>query len=73
MVNVQEIFRIDEKKKIYRKFLMKNGNIIGAVLINKIEDAGIINTMIRKPINMEKFKNSLLIDTHNRISTIIKK
>jgi len=39
-----------------KKFLMKNGNIIGAVLINKIEDAEIINTMIRKPINIEKLK-----------------
>jgi len=70
---VKEIFRIDTKKKIYRKFLIKNGNIIGAVLINKIEDAGIINTMIRKQINLEKIKTNLLIDNHSSITSVIVK
>jgi len=56
-----------------RKFLIKNGNIIGAVLINKIEDAGIINTMIRKQINLEKIKTKLLIDNHSSIASVIVK
>lgn len=68
---VKEMFRIDTKKKIYRKFLIKNGNIIGAVLINKIEDAGIINTMIRKQINLEKIKTNLLIDNHSSITSVM--
>lgn len=43
------LIKRDEKKDIYRKLCLdKNGIIIGAVLINQLEDLGIIHNLIRK-------------------------
>ncbi len=45
----ESLIKRDEKNNIYRKICLdKNGIIIGAVLINQIEDLGIIHNLIRK-------------------------
>lgn len=48
--NVSEILiKRDEKKNIYRKLCLdRNGIIIGAILINQLEDLGVIHSLIRK-------------------------
>lgn len=46
---VETLLKNDEKRNIYRKICLdENGLIIGAILINQVDDLGIIHTLIRE-------------------------
>jgi nitrite reductase (NADH) large subunit len=44
----------DETQKIYRKFFLQQGRMIGAVLVNGIEDIGLIRSLIVRQIDVSK-------------------
>ncbi len=57
---VETLLRKDEKRNIYRKICLdENGLIIGAILINQVEDLGIIHALIRER------KDGEILKTHS--------
>ena len=50
------------KNRVYKKLIIKNDAIIGAILINEIDRAGIINGLIRNKTNAKNFKTKLIQD-----------
>lgn len=49
----------DDKKGIYRKFLLKENKIIGAILLQSIQDVGIVLNLIIKGIDVSHCKHEL--------------
>ena len=58
-----EILRhIDKKKGTYRKILVKKDKIVGAVLLGKYQDAGIILNLMTKRRDISKIKETLAMN-----------
>ena len=56
----EELVSIDKKNNSYKKIILKNNIICGAILINKVENAGVYNILIRKKVDVLKIKGKLL-------------
>lgn len=54
--------RKDTEKDFYRKIVIKENRIVGAILMNNIERGGIILGLIRDRIDTSSFKESLIND-----------
>lgn len=52
----------DEKNDFYRKIVLKNNRIVGAIFLGKIERAGIFSGLIKDKINVSSSKHELLSD-----------
>lgn len=52
--------KYDPRKMVYKKIILKNDIIKGAILINMIDRAGIINGLIKEKTNVKNFKKKLL-------------
>jgi len=51
----------DEKRNIYRKVCVdENGIFIGAILINKVDDLGVIHGLIREKKSAEALKHNAI-------------
>ena len=48
------------KDNIYKKIVLKNGRVIGVILLNCIERAGIYGALIKEKIDVSSFKDELL-------------
>ena len=49
-----------EDKRIYRKLVLKDGRLVGALLVGRIERAGILSGLIRDKLPVNGFKDRLL-------------
>ncbi|MCM8796210.1 MAG: FAD-dependent oxidoreductase, partial [Candidatus Omnitrophica bacterium] len=58
----------DEKKLIYKKVVLKDNKILGAIFINDIERAGIYTGLIKDRVNVKSFKEHLLKEDFGLIS-----
>jgi len=45
----------------YRKIVLQNDRLVGAVLVGSVDRAGIFSGLIREKVNMAPFKESLLL------------
>lgn len=54
--------KIDFKNKIYKKIVLKENKIVGAIYLGEIERAGIVNGLIKNKIDVSNIKNLLLDD-----------
>ncbi|MFN3967077.1 MAG: NAD(P)/FAD-dependent oxidoreductase, partial [Endomicrobiia bacterium] len=57
--NIEVLVTKNERKCIYKKFLIKNGCLIGFVLIGDIQQAGVYNSLVRKKVDITKIKEYL--------------
>ncbi len=58
--NRTEVFTcIDKRKSIYRKILVQNNRIVGAVMLGAYQDAGVVLYLLRKRKNIERIKGTL--------------
>lgn len=57
--NFEEIKYADEGRDIYRRFLLSDNRIVGAVLLSKITDAGIIRNLIENKTDITPWKDRL--------------
>ena len=57
--NFEELKYIEPKREIYRKFLLDSNRIIGAVLLGKIQDAGVIRNCIENRIDISPWKDRI--------------
>ena len=62
-----EILKRSDGRK-YRKIVLKNDVIVGAIFIGCIDRAGIITGLIRDRINVKNFKDALLDDNFGFVS-----
>lgn len=54
--------KIDEEKRFYRKIILRENRIVGAILLGKIERAGIFSGLVKDRIDVSSFKEELLSD-----------
>jgi nitrite reductase (NADH) large subunit len=52
----------DRKNKVYKKLVFRNNRVVGVVLVNAIDKAGIFVTLIKKKIDVSAVKELLLQD-----------
>lgn len=57
--NFEELKYADAKREIYRKFLLADNRIVGAILLNKIGDAGIIRSLIDNRTEITPWKERM--------------
>jgi NAD(P)H-nitrite reductase large subunit len=62
------LVKTDERKKIYKKIVLDEGRVIGAIFIGDIDKAGIVTGLIRGKIDVSGFRNLLLTDEFGLIS-----
>jgi len=55
----------DEKNFIYKRIILRNNSIIGAVFIKDVKMAGVYMALMRSKTNLENYKNFLLKDWFN--------
>lgn len=60
--DVEIIKRLDLERRIYRKFYIKDGRILGFMFINSIDRTGMIVDLMRNQIDISDFKEQLLSD-----------
>jgi len=54
--------RYDEAQKVYKKIVLKDDVIVGAIFVNKIDRAGVFTGLIKNRANVRLFKDALLRD-----------
>ena len=60
LANAEELVAADKAKCSYRKILLRDGKIAGAIFVNDIDRAGIITGLMTDGISVEPFKHDLL-------------
>ncbi len=64
----QVIKKIDRKNAIYRKLLLKEDRVVGAIFVGEIDRAGIITGLLREGLSVRAFKKELLKESFGLIS-----
>jgi NAD(P)H-nitrite reductase large subunit len=54
--------RLDRARSLYKKIVLKDDRVVGAILLNAIERAGVYGMLIREGIDVKEFKDQLLGD-----------
>jgi len=54
--------KLDEENNVYKKLVLKDNIIVGMTMVNCIERAGVLFNLMKKQINVKKFKQNLLSD-----------
>ena len=52
-------------KETYRKLVLKDGRMVGAILMGQIQKAGIFSTLLKKKINVVEYIPFLMSDRLN--------
>jgi len=52
--------KLDLDRKIYKRFLIRDGRIVGMILVNEVDRAGVILGLMRDRVDVTSFKNNLL-------------
>jgi NAD(P)H-nitrite reductase large subunit len=60
--SLEVLVKLDVANNVYKKLVLKNNVIVGMTMVNCIERAGILFGLMKKQINVKKFKASLLDD-----------
>jgi Pyridine nucleotide-disulphide oxidoreductase. len=62
------VVKADLDKNTYKKIVLKGNNIVGFILINDVDRAGIYTGLIREKIDVTPFRNHLLKDDFGYIN-----
>ena len=54
--------RLDRDRSYYKKIVVKDNRVVGVILVNSVERAGVYGMLIREGINVRDFKDQLLSD-----------
>ena len=66
--DVECITRYDEDENTYKKLVLKDNRIVGAIFIGDIERAGIFTGLIKQKVDVSRFKDVLLSDDFGLLS-----
>ena len=64
----QVIKKLDRQSNTYRKIVLKEDKIVGALLTGQIDRAGIITGLLRDGIKIKRFKKELMNEPFGFIS-----
>ena len=53
---------VDRAKSSYKKIVLRNDRVVGAILLNAVERAGVYGMLIREEVDVKEFKDQLLGD-----------
>lgn len=59
---LEVLTQLDVERKVYKKIVLKNNQIVGLTLVGQIELSGVYYYLIKNSINVKKFKTQLLAD-----------
>ncbi len=65
--NCEVISEYNPDDRSYKKIVVKENKVVGAILVNRIERAGVINSLIRDNVDVSCFKKSILDDNFGLI------
>jgi len=65
-INIKTIY--DQEKSVYKKFYIKNNELVGYLLINDIDRAGIYTDLIKRKVDISSFEEKLGEDGFGFIS-----
>jgi len=70
----KEIIRKDESKNSYKKIVLRNNIIVGAIFVNSVTAIGIVGTLIKHKIDIAGIKDVILEDyfDYGKIVNLIK-
>jgi nitrite reductase (NADH) large subunit len=70
----EQLVKEDEKNFVYKKVVLKKNKLQGKILVNRIEQAGVIGVLMRKKVDISPIKPMLLEDRFDfaKILPIIK-
>ena len=70
----EEIVKKDESKNIYKKIVLRDNTILGAIFVNSVDTIGVIGTLIKNKVDVSSIKDIILEDyfDYGRIVNIIK-
>lgn len=70
----EQLVKEDEKNFVYKKVVLKENRLCGMILVNSIEQAGVIGVLMRKKVDISSIKPMLLEDRFDfaKILPIIK-
>jgi NAD(P)H-nitrite reductase large subunit len=70
----EEIVKKDESKNIYKKIVLKDNVIIGAIFVNSVDAIGIVGALIKNKVDASGIKDIILEDyfDYGRIVNLIK-
>ena len=54
--------QLDRSMGLYKKIVLKENRVVGAILLNAVERAGVYGMLIREGIDVKAFKDQLLSD-----------
>jgi NAD(P)H-nitrite reductase large subunit len=60
--------RLDRNAHSYRKIVIRDNVVVGAIMVNTIDRAGIVTGLIRDKVDVRNFKESLIEDRFGYIS-----
>ena len=52
--------KFDKEERVYRKFALKDGKVVGMILVGEVERAGVIVNLMRREVDVTSFKERLL-------------
>ncbi len=59
---LEVLIKEDRENNVYKKLVLKNNVIVGLTLVNCIDRAGILFSLMKNQVNVKKFKQNLLRD-----------
>ncbi len=65
--DMETLTKLIPEKKIYKKFLIKDQRIMGMILVNEVDRAGVILALMRDKVDVSSFKDDLLREDFGRI------
>jgi NAD(P)H-nitrite reductase large subunit len=60
--------RFEPKKNVYKKFIIEDNRLIGAIFVSEIDRAGIFTGIIKDGVDVSSFKDELMKDTFGLVS-----
>lgn len=58
----EEIVRLDREQKTYKKIILRDDRVIGAVFVNDVDRSGIITGLIKSEVDISGIRDVLLTD-----------
>ena len=58
----KEIIKKDPLRNIYKKIVLKNDIIVGAIFVNSVDTIGVVGTLIKNKVNIKDIKDDILGD-----------
>ncbi len=57
---LEVLTKLNTDRRIYKKFLLRDGLVAGMILVNEVDRAGVVLGLMRKKVDVTRFKDDLL-------------